>query len=81
MCDRNQGSEQQAVRSGVFLAIARPQPSPEKSTGTGAGIVVLAVPGVSLASSVRAVLPSVPTLAIFVPLRAYTRDFAIQNTT
>ena len=29
------GSEQQAARSGVFLAMARPQPPPKRTTGTG----------------------------------------------
>ena len=35
------GSEPQAARSGVLLAIARPQHPPEKPTGTGTGIGVL----------------------------------------
>ena len=35
------GSEPQAVRSGVFLAIGRPQHPPEKATRTGTGIGVL----------------------------------------
>ena len=71
------GSEQQAARSGLFLAIARPQPPP--------GIGVLALPGVWFTflpfleregrGEERGVLPSVPTLALLCCKECLQMDF------
>ena len=73
-------SELQTERSGVLLAIARPQRPPETTARTGgSGFGVLALPGVWLASlpCFWAVLPSVPTLPCCTAESAYTSDFVI----